>query len=306
MSTWINFLCLRHFLATTIGIRPLLIPSKFTNLELPHTSLSSPLLLYTNKNALHGFGAVLSLDELETLNKSLGFISACADKPFKLATSYSPEFLSLKASTGLWPASNYGKDIIIGVIDSGIWPEHPSFEDHGRPAGKVSSKWKVKCEGGQQFNSSMCNSKLIGVRYFNAALKRKFRSSIVDSARDTTGHGTYVSSVVAGNFLTWASFDGYAEGTTKGVAPYARISMYKVVWDGGIKCYVVAGMDQAIADGVDVICIAMGYKQTTEKLSLEPIVKASFSAIEKGIPVTTAAGNTGPHLGSLSNGCHGS
>ncbi|XP_050242438.1 subtilisin-like protease SBT3 [Quercus robur] len=279
---------------------------KFTNLESPHTSLSSPLLLYTNDNAHHGFGAVLSLDELETLNKSLGFISACADKPFKLATSYSPEFLSLKASTGLWPASNYGKDIIIGVIDSGIWPEHPSFEDHGRPAGKVSSKWKVKCEGGQQFNSSMCNSKLIGVRYFNAALKRKFRSSIVDSARDTTGHGTYASSVVAGNFLTWSSFDGYAEGTTKGVAPYARISMYKVVWDGGIRCYVVAGMDQAIADGVDVICIAMGYKQTTEKLSLEPIVKASFSATEKGIPVTTAAGNTGPHLGSLSNGCHGS
>lgn len=111
-------------------------------------------------------------------------------------------------------------------------------------------------EGGQQFNSSMCNSKLIGVRYFNAALKRKFRSSNVDSARDTTGHGTYVSSVVAGNFLKWVSFDGYAEGTTKGVAPYARISMYKVVWDGGIRCSkVFAGMDQAIADGVDVICL---------------------------------------------------
>ena len=112
-----------------------------------------------------------------------------------------------------------------------------------------------------------------------------------------------MSSVVAGNFFKWVSFDGYAEGTTKGVAPYARISMYKVVWNEGIRCSdVVASMDQVVVDGVDVICIAMGYKQATEKLSLEPIVKASFSAIEKGIPVTTAAGNTGPQLGSLSNG----
>ena len=62
----------------------------------PHTSLSSPLLLYTNDNALHGFGAVLSLDELETLNKSLGFISACADKPFKLATTIAQNSSPLK------------------------------------------------------------------------------------------------------------------------------------------------------------------------------------------------------------------
>lgn len=69
---------------------------KFTNLESPHTRLSSPLLSYTNDNALHGFGAVLSLDELETLNKSLGFISACADKPFKLATTIAQNSSPLK------------------------------------------------------------------------------------------------------------------------------------------------------------------------------------------------------------------
>ncbi|KAK9987198.1 hypothetical protein SO802_032149 [Lithocarpus litseifolius] len=158
----------------------------------------------TSWNAVtHRYSILSTGEELEvagTTNKPLGFISACADKPFKLATTYSPEFLSLKASTSLWPASNYGKDIIIGVTDSGIWPEHPSFEDNGRPA------------------------------------------------------------------------------------------------DGCIRCSdVVAGMDQAIADVVDVICIAMGYKQATEKLSLEPIAKASFSAIEKGISVATAAGNTGPY-----------
>nr|POE77126.1 subtilisin-like protease sbt1.9 [Quercus suber] len=184
------------------------------------------------------------LQLLGMLNSQLVLISLSSLLP---PIAISPEFLSLKASTGLWPASNYGKDIIIGVIDSGIWPEHPSFEDHGRPAGKVSSKWKGKC-GGQQFNSSVCNSKLIGVRYFNAALKRRFRSSIVDSARDTTGHGTYVSSVAAGNFLKWVSFDGYAEGTTK-----------------------------AIADGVDVICIAMGYNlQASNRKAINGTYRKSF------------------------------
>lgn len=95
------------------------------------------------------------------------------DKPFKLATTYSLDSVSLKASIGLWLASNYGKDIIIGVVDSGIWPEQPSFKANGMPIGKVSTKWNGTCEGGQQFNSSMCHSKLIEVRYFNATLKEK-------------------------------------------------------------------------------------------------------------------------------------
>ncbi len=104
---------------------------KSANLESPYRNPSSPSLLYTYVNAFHGFSAVLSLHELETLNKSLGFISAYADTTSKLATTYSLEFLSLKASTGLWPASNYRKDVIIGVLDTGIWPEHPSFKDDG-------------------------------------------------------------------------------------------------------------------------------------------------------------------------------
>ncbi|GMY19305.1 subtilisin-like protease SBT3 [Fagus crenata] len=281
---------------------------KFTNHESPYSNLSSsPSLLYTCDNALHGFSVFISLDELEILNKSLGFISACADKPYKLTTTSSPEFLSLKSSTGLWPASNYGKDVIIGFIDSGIWPEHPSFKDDGLIAYKNSSKWKGMCEGGKQFNSSMCNSKLIGVRYFNAGLKRGARFlPFEESARDTTGHGTLVSSIAAGNYVNGASYFGHAEGTAKGVAPYAKIAVYKVVWgvdERSTTSDIIAGMDKAIADAVDVICISMaptGHERV--QLSNDPLAKASFSAINKGITVTTVIGNEGPNLATLKNG----
>ena len=83
----------------------------------------------------------------------------------KLDTTRTPEFLSLTPSTGLLNASNYGEDMIIGIVDSGVWPESPSFKDDNITS-KAPTKWKGKCEGGQDFNSSMCYKKLIGVRYF--------------------------------------------------------------------------------------------------------------------------------------------
>ena len=76
-------------------------------------------LLYAYDNAVHGFSASLSLQELENLKKSPGFVSAYSDKTAKLDTTHTTDFLSLNPSTGLWPASNYGEDIIIGVLDSG-------------------------------------------------------------------------------------------------------------------------------------------------------------------------------------------
>ncbi|KAB1226092.1 Subtilisin-like protease SDD1 [Morella rubra] len=82
---------------------------------------------------LHGCTAVLTLDELEVLKKSSGFISAYSDTASTLATTYTPKFLSLSASVGLLNASNYGKDIIIGIVDTGVWPESPSFNDNGFP-----------------------------------------------------------------------------------------------------------------------------------------------------------------------------
>ncbi|CAI0451624.1 unnamed protein product [Linum tenue] len=109
---------------------------------------------------------------------------------------------------------------------------------------KLPSKWKGTCQEGQEFNSSLCNSKLIGARYFNK----------VNSARDTQGHGTHTSSTAAGNYVEGASYFGYADGVARGMAHRARVAMYKVIWDEGrYASDVLAGMDQAVADGGSLV-----------------------------------------------------
>ncbi|BAT87892.1 hypothetical protein VIGAN_05131300 [Vigna angularis var. angularis] len=118
-------------------------------------------ILYSYENALHGFSVALSPKQLESLKETPGFISAYRDRAAILDTTASYAFLSLNVSHGLWPASNYGQNVVVGVVDSGIWPESDSFKDDGM-ATQTPPKWKGKCEGGQRFDPSLCNSKLVG------------------------------------------------------------------------------------------------------------------------------------------------
>ncbi|PQP99661.1 hypothetical protein Pyn_18189 [Prunus yedoensis var. nudiflora] len=104
----------------------------------------------------------------------------------------------------------------------------------------------------------MCNFKLIGVRYFNKALKQeRLGLKIVDLATNTKGHGTEIASIAAGNYVKEVSFSGYVKGTVKGVAPLAKLAIYKVSWAEGLSFYdVLFAMNQAISDGVDVLSIS--------------------------------------------------
>ncbi|KAL6292490.1 hypothetical protein ACE6H2_000632 [Prunus campanulata] len=104
----------------------------------------------------------------------------------------------------------------------------------------------------------MCNFKLIGVRYFNKALKQeRLGLKIVDLARNTIGHETEIASIAAGNYVKEVSFSGYAKGTVKGVAPFAKLAIYKVSWAEGLSFSdVLFAMNQAISDGVDILSIS--------------------------------------------------
>ncbi|XP_004292811.1 PREDICTED: subtilisin-like protease-like [Fragaria vesca subsp. vesca] len=163
---------------------------------------------------------------------------------------------------------------------------------------EVPKRWKGTCENGTDFPPFLCNNKLIGARSFSKGLKAagiKFAKKDFDSPRDWFGHGhgTHTSSIAAGNHVQGVSHFGYAKGTARGVAPRAHVAMYKIAWDNdsdeSFASDVLAGMDQAISDGVDIMSLSLGFEFLP--YFNDVIAIASLSAIEKGIVVVCAAGN---------------
>ncbi|KAG6747699.1 hypothetical protein POTOM_047589 [Populus tomentosa] len=265
------------------------------------TSTASSKLLYSYTHVVNGFSASLTPSELQALKKSPGYISSIKDLPVKHDTTHSPKYLGLTPQSPAWKASNYGDGIIIGLVDTGAWPESESYNDHGMP--EIPKTWKGECESGTQFNSLMCNKKLIGARFFNKGLIAKYPNITIsmNSTRDTEGHGTHTSTTAAGNFVEGASYFGYAKGAASGVAPRAHVAMYKALWDeGSYTTDLIAAIDQAISDGVDVLSMSLGLDGLP--LNEDPIALATFAAIEKNIFVSTSAGNEGPFHETLHNG----
>ncbi|XP_047156637.1 subtilisin-like protease SBT3 [Vigna umbellata] len=259
--------------------------------------IASSKLIYTYTNAMNGFTANLSPQEIEALKTSPGYVSSTPDLPTKLDTTHSPEFLGLNPNTGAWPAAKFGEDVIVGLVDTGVWPESESFNDKGMPD-KLPSRWYGKCE-----STIKCNKKLIGARFFNKGFLAKNSKSakIVHSTRDTDGHGTHTSSTAVGSQVVNASFFGNDNGSAKGVAPRARVAIYKVLW--GEMLYasdLIAAVDAAISDGVDILSLSLGYNVLT--LFEDPMAIATFAAMDRGIFVSTSAGNSGPKRETLHNG----
>ncbi|GLJ48840.1 hypothetical protein SUGI_1030060 [Cryptomeria japonica] len=251
------------------------------------------VVMYAYKDVLNGFAARLTEAEVEAMREMPGFIAAYPDALLPLHTSYSAQFMGLSTTRGLWPATDFGKGVIIGMLDTGVWPESPSFDDTGMPS--PPSKWKGMCESAPDFNSSNCNNKLIGARTFLSG-----QTEGNPSPRDGEGHGTHTSSTAAGTRVANASLFGYAAGTASGMASGAHVAMYKVCGPTGcLLSDVLAGMDQAMADGVDVLSISIG--GNSQPFDNDPVAVGAFTAVQKGIFVSCSAGNGGPGYSTLAN-----
>ncbi|XP_010273831.1 PREDICTED: subtilisin-like protease SBT1.5 [Nelumbo nucifera] len=279
------------------------ISSLSSQAQIPSGS-SDTQIIHTYETIFHGFSAKLSPSEAQKLQSLDGVLAVIPEQVRQLHTTRSPQFLGLKTkdSSGLLKESDFGSDLVIGVIDTGIWPERESFGD--RNLGPVPDKWKGQCVTTKDFPAKSCNRKLIGARFFcggyEATNGKMNESSEYRSPRDSDGHGTHTASIAAGRYVFPASTLGYARGVAAGMAPKARLAAYKVCWNAG--CYdsdILAAFDTAVSDGVDVVSLSVG--GVVVPYYLDAIAIGAFGASDHGVFVSASAGNGGPGGLSVTN-----
>lgn len=275
--------------------------------------------IYNFQYSFNGFAAKMSHAQAKKMQTVDGVVAVRPDELLSLDTATTPAFIGLEDPDGLWANGVLGEDVIIGIVDGGVWPESLSFTDRTGSNGNASKDgkldyqqipgWNGKCTPGEAFNASHCNHKLIGARYYNggwggndgidAALPWEF-----NSPRDFGGHGSHTASTAGGNNGT--PLTGPAAellGTVSGIAPRARIAAYKTCWQtpSGGSCFSsdsVAAIDQAVADGVDVINYSISGSRTN---FLDSVEVAFLFAADAGVFVAASAGNSGPSSSTVAH-----
>jgi len=293
--------------------------------------------IYSYKFGLNGFAAHMSAAQAHKLESLPEVLNVWEDEIRPMATRHSPTFLGLfDNDAGLRSAEALdGDGVIIGIIDSGVAPEHPALTD-AREADRPSlcrsswadttllgrwlchrfnkrpdvlvfeapESWNGECEPGEQFTEADCNNKLIGARWFidGALQSGPIDQNEIRSARDVDGHGTHTATTAAGNRSS-ASIFGTLIGDIEGIAPKARVAAYKACWlrpgDTRASCNtsdLANAIDAAVADGVDIISYSIG---SSLKRITAPDDIALMAATKAGVLSVVAAGNEGPNLGTI-------
>ncbi|KAJ4786950.1 Subtilisin-like protease [Rhynchospora pubera] len=266
-------------------------------------------IFYSYTQNINGFAAILDKATADKISKLSEVVSVFPSRAYDLQTTRSWQFLGLESDgfvgpNSLWCKAEYGKNTIIGTLDTGVWPESESFADDGM--GDIPSEWKGICQNDVD-KSFTCNKKLIGARYFNKGYQARVGqlNSSYMTPRDEDGHGTHTLSTAGGAFVANASLFGHGSGTAKGGCPHARVASYKVCWppvNGGGSCYdtdILAAFDAAISDGVHVLSVSLG--SPPHDYLNDGIAIGSFHAVKNGIKVICSAGNSGPEAGTVSN-----
>jgi subtilisin family serine protease len=222
-------------------------------------------LVHSYVYVINGFAAGLTKAQAMALAKWPDVLWVAPDELRQLNTDASPNFLELSEDEGAWVLGYDGTGVVVGVIDSGVWPEHPSFLDDGSfpppPVTPIDIPRYPACDfGNATWNPDDapfdCNNKLIGAREYLDLYKRfvGLEREEYNSARDDDGHGTHTASTAAGNGEVEATIFDIPRGIVSGMAPRAHVMVYKACGRDG--CYTgdtAAAMDQSVADGVDVI-----------------------------------------------------
>ncbi|MEM7112635.1 MAG: S8 family serine peptidase [Chloroflexota bacterium] len=255
--------------------------------------------VYNYSVAFNGLAVVLSPAEAAEVAKIPAVATVQRDFMRQPMTSTTPAFIG--ADT-IWDGSNVlggvgskGEGVIFGVIDTGVWPEHPSFADDGSyPA--PPAEWGGTCSAPEDGTAPYtCTNKLIGVQHFLAGYVAAVGGydGLFLSGRDDDGHGTHTGSTAAGNEGVAASVLGVDRGTVSGIAPRAYVSSYKVCGPQGcVGSDLVAGIDQAVADGVHTINYSIGGGSSDPWVDGDAL--SFLAARDAGIFVATSAGNSGP------------
>ncbi|KAK1280250.1 Subtilisin-like protease [Acorus gramineus] len=271
----------------------------------------SYLKLYSYNYLINGFAVLVTPQQADKLSMRREVANVVLDFSVRTATTHTPEFLGLPG--GAWIKDGgpdvAGEGVVIGFIDTGIDPKHPSFSDEiSVNLYPVPAHYYGACEVTQDFPSGSCNRKLIGARHFAAsAITRGIFNASQDYASpfDGDGHGTHTASIAAGNHGVPAIVAGHHYGNSSGMAPRAHIAVYKALYKrfGGFAADVVAAIDQAAQDGVDIVSLSITPNRRPPGLAtfFNPIDMALLSAVKAGIFVVQAAGNTGPSPKSMSS-----
>jgi hypothetical protein len=260
--------------------------------------------------AFNGFSARLTAAEAERLAHAKGVAKVWENEIVTVDTVTTPTFLGLTGNNGVWKkqfgnVGRAGEGVIVGVLDTGFTPENPSFGPLPEPrpdAGIIAGKWSGTCDiGVEEFVA--CNNKVIGARYYNASgLAQPFEYL---SPRDFNGHGSHTASTAAGNNGVTATIFGDNVGQISGMAPAARLAIYKVLWHNpvtggasGGTADLVAAIDQSVADGVDVINYSISGSTT---FVVDSVEIAFLNAAAGGVFVAASAGNNGPAASTVAH-----
>ena len=267
--------------------------------------------IYDFAIVFNGFVADLTDVEAQRLRHTPGVVNVWKNTLLSGQTLSTPGFVGLDGPSGAWQTrfgdpTRAGEGVIVGVLDSGFWPENPSFGPLPSPRpdqAAIAAKWHGTCDTGVEAPVA-CNNKVIGARWFDAGGLSAANAGEFSSPRDYNGHGSHTASTAAGNHGVAATINGVPAGALSGMAPAARLAIYKVLYANatntqttGSTADIVAAINQAVADGVDVINFSIGDNAD----SFGPVELAFLNAAAAGVFVASSAGNAGPGASTVDN-----